>query len=168
MTKMAITDPQGLCYLYLFAQGMTDLAQSVYFGMDVVDEVLDYLAAHSGMPSFGIGTREFEFIDSYVEFLVAEDLARIDFASWKQVNDERQMVGTFIAPLTAKGRAVRNLVAAVDRGLPAAATPYDHAIQERFVQMVFNPSGVDEFGERQGRLLKVRSRIEKQSDDLAG
>lgn len=71
----APTGPQGLCYLYLFAQGMTDVANSLYFGVDVVDEVLDYLSAKGGWDSYSVATDEYAFIDQYVEFLVRADLS---------------------------------------------------------------------------------------------
>lgn len=70
------------------------------------------------------------------------------------------MVGRFIAPLTLKGRTVRDLISEVDASLPPDAGLASRAIQERFVQMLYNPSLYDEFGERQHRLLKVRHEIE--------
>lgn len=156
-TMAAPFGPQELCFLYMFAQGITDVAQAIYFGMDVVSQVLDYLAADHGVPEFQIGPTEFSFVDEYVGFLVAKDLARVDFASWKQVLDERGMVGTFIAPLTARGRLVRDRIAQLDTEVSGHGR--HPAIQDRFVQMLVNPVGRDEFGERQERLVVLRRHL---------
>ncbi|KAA0233739.1 MAG: hypothetical protein JJLCMIEE_03170 [Acidimicrobiales bacterium] len=154
---------QGLCFLYLFAQGMTDIANAIYFSMDVVDEILDVVSATWTPPIWGVGPAEYKFIDEYVEFLVANDLARVDFGSWKQALVERQMVGKFIAPLTAKGRQVRDLIAAIDDELPPSGDPYARAVRERFVQMVYNPTGHDETASRQYRIEEVRLEIERRA-----
>jgi hypothetical protein len=47
LREMALPDAsaQGLCFLYMFAQGMTDIGGSLYFSMDVVREVLDVMSA---------------------------------------------------------------------------------------------------------------------------
>jgi hypothetical protein len=154
---------QGLCFLYLFAQGMTDVASGVYFSMDVVDEILDAMAADWDPPVWSIGEAEYQFIDRYVDFLVAHDLARVDYGSWKQAMNERQMVGKFIAPLTGKGRQVRDCIDAIDDELPASPDAGASAIRERFVQMVYNPGFDDEVGSRQSRIEEVRREIARRS-----
>lgn len=165
LREMATPDSsaQGLCFLYMFAQGMTDIGASLYFSMDVVSEVLDVMSAAWDPPIFGVGPAEFEFVDRYVDFLVRNDLARIDYASWRQGREERQMVGKFIASLTEKGRAVRDAVSEIDRALPSKESPelrkYSRAIVERFVQMVYNPVGIDEVSIRHRRIELVRSHI---------
>lgn len=159
---MAVGDEaaQGLCFLYLFAQGMTDIADAIWFSMDLVNEILDALAADHGIPSFAVGPMEFAFIDRYIDFLVANDLARVDYGSWVQSRDERQLVGKFIAPLTSKGRSVRDVIASVDRDLGPEEDPHAVAIRERFVQMLYNPMGYDEFGSRHRRLRLVRQALD--------
>lgn len=167
LQEMVISDnsAQGLCFLYLFAQGMTDIAYSLYFSMDLFREVLDVLSSTWNPPRFGIGSSEYDFIDRYVDFLIRYDLARIDYGSWKQIKFEREMVGTFIAPLTQKGIAVREAISEVDSSLPPTANEvfpqYSKAIQERFIQMLFNPMGHDEFQVRQHRIDVVRTHISK-------
>lgn len=156
---------QGLCFLDLFAQGMTDIANAIYFSMDVVDEILDIKSAQWDPPVWGVGPAEFQFIDEYVDFLVRHDLARVDYGSWKQARHERQMVGKFIAPLTEKGREVRDLTAAIDDELPNTRDPHARAIRERFVQMVYNPTGVDEMASRQTRIEEVRLEVERRASD---
>lgn len=156
---MVAAYPQELCFLFLFAQGLTDIANSLYFGMDVLSEVLDSMSAAWDLPGYSLGADEFKFVDDYVGFLVSHDLARVDYAFWKQWIEEYNMVGTFIAPLTEKGRAVRNYIATVDQDVPTDESRYAVAIRERLVQMVYNPSGYDEFADRQRRLERIRSEI---------
>lgn len=151
--------PQGLCFLYLFAQGITDVGSSIYFGMDLMSEVLDFRAAAQDMPSFGVGESEFSFIDDYVAFLIAEDLARVDFASWKQAIDERHMVGTFIAPLTAKGRAIKDEIARLDDEIYSDRVKHGRVIQERPIRMLINQYLFDEFGARQAQLESLRAAL---------
>lgn len=125
LREMALPDSsaQGLCFLYMFAQGMTDIGGSLYFSMDVVREVLDVMSADWDPPTWNIGPAEFVFADRYVAFLVRNDLARVDFASWRQSTLEHQMVGMFIAALTAKGRTVRDALNEIDGGLPPSEPP---------------------------------------------
>lgn len=165
LQEMATPDPsaQGLCFFYMFAQGMTDIGSSLYFSIDVAREVLDVMAASWDPPRFGIGPAEFAFADRYVAFLVRNDLARVDYASWRQSTIEHQVVGKFIAPLTARGRAVRDAINEIDDALPpsedAALQSYSRAIVERFVQMIYNPTGFDEVAVRQRRIEFVRSTL---------
>lgn len=165
LVAMAAPDrsAQGLCFLDLFAQGMTDIANALYFSMDVVNQVLDVKSASWDPAAFSIGPEEFRFIDEYVDFLVMHDLARIDYGSWKQAKDARKMVGKFIGSLTEKGRSVRDRIATMDDQLPEDADPYARAIQERFVQMVYNLRGVDEFAIRQARIEVVCTEIKRRA-----
>lgn len=154
---------QGLCFLYMFAQGMTDIGSSLYFSMDVVHEVLDVMSASWNSPRWSIGPAEFDFADRYVAFLIRNDLARVDYASWRQSALEHHMVGKFIAPLTARGRAVRDAINEIDDRLSpneeAELQPHSRAIRERFVQMIYNSSGVDEVAVRQRRIERIRFSI---------
>lgn len=162
---MAKTDPaaQGLCFLYLFAQGMTAIVTSVYLAMDIVVEILDCLSARNGLGTYSVGAVEYAFVDCYVDFLVLHDLARVDYASWKQVREEMQMVGHFIAPLTARGRVVRDCIQTIDGAIGARNSVDSVAIRERFVAMTIDRNGPDEFSLRQLRLEAVRGQIEQQA-----
>lgn len=139
---------------------MTDIANAVYLSMDVVSETLDALAADNRHATLGVGEAEFSFVERYIDFLVTHDLARVDYGSWKQTMLEREMVGMFIASLTAKGRQVRDLLSRIDRVVEVDSDPYAVVIRERFVQMLYNPAGYDEFGSRHRRISFVRSAID--------
>ena len=121
----------------LLAQGMTDIAFSVYFNMDLVMEIAQANAELSDWEyGIGIGGEEFRFIDTYVEFLVAHDLARVDYDSWHQAAVEREMVGSFIAPLTVKGRTLVELISRTDRELLGEPSMSGWPIEERPVQIL--------------------------------
>lgn len=94
-----------LSFLDLFAGGMTDVAHTLYFGMDLVTETQDVLAVlPGGNGQISIGEAEFAFLDDYVSFLIARDIARVDFDAWQHMKEQLQMVGAWICPLTATGR----------------------------------------------------------------
>lgn len=119
-----------LSFLDLFAGGMTDVAHSLYFGMDLVTETQDVLAVHpGGNGQISIGAPEYAFIDDYVAFLIARDLARVDFDAWRRMDERFQMTGKWVTPLTAAGE---ELVARVSELYPDLAG----VLRERSVGMV--------------------------------
>ncbi|WP_181699355.1 DUF4365 domain-containing protein [Nocardia sp. GTS18] len=157
---------QGLSFITLFAQGMTNIAHSLFFSMQIVSEALDYNCAKAGQSAYTVGSAEFEFVDSYVDFIVENDLARIDYGAWMQSSSELGMVGNFIAPLTQKGRLIRDRITEIDKHLtqnaPAPTRRY-FAIQERFVSMLINRMGEDEFSIRQKYIDSISDYIVRTS-----
>ena len=102
--KMFNSDPSneaGITFLDLFINGITDRGKALYFGMDlylhIADWKLDYVA---------IGPSDHFTISEYVKFLVAHNLARVDFDWFSQSESEDSIISQFIAPLTARGAAV--------------------------------------------------------------
>jgi hypothetical protein len=114
--------------------------------MDVVCEIADYHAARNGLGGYGIGSDAYEFIDRYVAFLVAQDLARVDFDNWRQTAEERQQTATFVAPLTQRGRHLVARLRSFEREIVGPPDKYAAVIQERPVQMVM--LGFDERAKR--------------------
>ena len=93
-----------LSYLDLFLGGMTDIAHSLYFGIGLAQETQDVLAAlPGGGGRIEIGSEEYGFLDDYVAYLIVRDLARVDFDAWRRMEQQFQMVGQFVVPLTAAG-----------------------------------------------------------------
>ncbi|MER7746883.1 DUF4365 domain-containing protein [Streptomyces bacillaris] len=133
----------GLSFLDLFFHGLTDLGNSLYFGMDLVDETIRekdlYLKHQEVVLSWG--AEDYEFIDRYVSFLLAHDLVRLDFDNWRQ-SAESGMVGNFIAPLTHRGRALVDAAKVLDEEFfPAAREPYRVLVQERWIRILFRDEG---------------------------
>ncbi|HVD39601.1 MAG TPA: DUF4365 domain-containing protein [Solirubrobacterales bacterium] len=114
-------EDQGLSmsFLDLFSHGLTTLARNLYFSMDLFLEVGQANAALEGRAGgWGFGPSAFEFIDRYVAFLVARNLARVDFDAWRAVASELQMTDQFIVPLTAPGRELVEEIARLNQMLP--------------------------------------------------
>lgn len=167
LAEMATPSPaaQGLTFLYLFAQGLTDITECVFFSSGLMTDILDVLSADWDPPSYGFGPAEHAFSDAYVDFLVAHDLARVDYDSYHRSAVERQMTGKFLVPLTSKGLAVRDLINQFDYQLLRDPDLSAVAVRERFVEMVVNPTGYDEFASRQRRLVAVRAAIASAADE---
>ena len=124
-----------LTFFDLFFQGLTDIAHSLYFGMDLPHEIQDVKAAMPGGSGLiGIGHAAFEFLDTYVSYLIARDLARVDFDAWRRMAERFGMVGTFHCALTARGEALVAYVNQLDARIGGNGGYYVVA-QERGVMM---------------------------------
>lgn len=131
-----------LCYLDLFANGLTNLARSVYYGMDLVMEVAETLQEDDG--PLGIGGPEHEFLFDYVQFLVEQQIADVDITDCLIDWIDRGMHPTFIAPLTSRGRRLVELIGQLQDRFAAdgqLVMPAGLAMaQETFVRMYFKGS----------------------------
>lgn len=131
-----------ITYLDLFANGLTNLTRSVYFGMDLVIEVAEVLLEPSADGwGVGIGEKEHEFVFGYVQFLVEHQIADVDIADCLIDWLERGMHPTFIAPLTSRGRDVVNLIQTFQSRFTDESQltmpPGINLVQETFVRMQF-------------------------------
>lgn len=127
----------------LFAHGLTNIARSIYYGMDVPLMVAEANLARADCEfgvGFGFGEDEQFFLFDFVKFLIAQNLARIDFSDCLIDWVDREMQPHFVAPLTARGRdLVRRIreqeVALVKSGaLPDIGTTL--VAREAFFEMV--------------------------------
>jgi hypothetical protein len=70
-----------ISYFDLFTQGLTNICRSLYFSMDLVMKAAQSnLEAADSEFGVGIGCSEYDFIFGYVRFLVAQNIADVDFA----------------------------------------------------------------------------------------
>lgn len=97
-----------LSYLDLFANGLTNITRSVYYGMDLVMEVAETLVEED--TPLGIGEREHNFLFEYVQFLVEQQVADVDISDCLIDWVDRGMHPTFIAALTSRGREIVRLI----------------------------------------------------------
>ncbi|KWV92596.1 DUF4365 domain-containing protein [Erythrobacter sp. AP23] len=109
--KMVETRSDNGCfpvsYFDLFTHGLTNIARSIYFGMDVPLMVAETNLRASGADvGVGVGEKEHEFLFAFVKFLLSQNLAHIDFATCLIDWVDRQMQPHFVAPLTSRGRAL--------------------------------------------------------------
>jgi hypothetical protein len=150
-----------LSYLDLFANGLTNITRSVYYGMDLVMEVAETLVEEDA--PLGIGDREHNFLFEYVQFLVEQQIADVDISDCLIDWVDRGMHPTFIAALTSRGRELVHLIHEWQDRLTAEGRlgiPDGPSIaQETFIRMNFRDSDfvrmplIREFG----RLIVDRS-----------
>lgn len=141
-------------FLDFFLGGLTDVAKSLYFGMDMVHETQDVLAVlPGGNGRIDIGSEEHVFIDDYVAYLLARDLARIDFDAWRRMARRFEMTGTWISPLTERGEALLEHIRTEHPDLL-----HSGLIRERLVQM-----RLDDFDERVRAQQELARRVEEGS-----
>lgn len=131
-----------MSFFDLFFQGLTDARKSVYFGMDLASEIADVKAALPGrLGVVGVGQDAVEFIDAYVTFLVTHNLALVDHDAWKKMDQQYELIGHFISPLTRRGLDLVDYVSGLDALLGVGAG-YSRVVQDRSVKMVL--TGIDE------------------------
>lgn len=131
-----------ISFFDLFFHGITDAGLSIYFGADLASEIADANAALDP-DSLGILTRtleDVEFLRSYVEFLIAHNLAYINYDAWLHLWD-LTLIGTFIAPLSKTGLEIISYTKNIEREFPPEPRGVNEvAARERFVRMEIEPS----------------------------
>ncbi len=142
-----------LSYFDLFCYGLTDIAWSVYIGMDLAFDIAE-AKAHGKGYGVEIGYSANNFLDRYIGFLIAYDLARIDYQAWRDMAQERQMVGQLIAPLTRRGRELVETISRLDVELLGQIQGY-HAVAQESAIGVVGPSPV----RRIGRIEQFKERF---------
>jgi hypothetical protein len=130
-----------LSYFQLFAGGLTNIVRSLYFGMDLVTNLVHMnLDRAEGEYGMGLGSEEYEFLFRYIQFLVSQDLANVDFGDVLIDWNDRQMVPHFTAPLSLRGRALVRLISEREDHLRSAgvlpAIDRVRVAQEHFLQMI--------------------------------
>ncbi|MBB4634173.1 DUF4365 domain-containing protein [Longimicrobium terrae] len=128
-----------LSYLDLFANGLTDIGRSVYYGMDLVMEVAEALLESDG--HLVLGPREHDFLFGFIQFLVEQQIADVDISNCLVQWNDAGMHPTFIAPLTARGRMLLGLISEWQSRLVSDGRlrlPEQVSVaQETFVRMEF-------------------------------
>ena len=102
-----------LSYFDLFTYGLTNRCRSIYYGMDIIlSAVENNLSARTPDVNQGIGldALEHEFAFDFVKFLLAQNLAHIDYADCLVDWMEYKMHPQFVAPLTSRGRSLVALI----------------------------------------------------------
>jgi hypothetical protein len=109
--RMIATKSDNACFpishFDLFAHGLTNIARSIYFGIDVPVMVAEAnLYTSNAEVGVGLGEREHDFLFAFVQFLIAQNLAHVDFATCLTDWLDRRMQPHFVAPLTSRGRTL--------------------------------------------------------------
>lgn len=132
-----------LSYFDLFVHGLTNICRSIYYGMDLVVNAVEYnLGAADSPYGIGMGDNEHQFAFGFVKFLVAQGLANIDLSDCLIDWVDREMHPNFIAPLTSRGRALVSLIHQEESRLVGEGKMPDeghlHVAQEGFFEMVLS------------------------------
>jgi hypothetical protein len=126
-----------LSYAEILFNGLTDIGRKVFFSIGLCAEIAEFNQeqGESGlMLGLGLGGAEYEFIDQYVQFIVSQALVVFDYSDYLIDLRDRDMVSTFLVPLTARGRNVRDLA----RELGGGSNPYE--LTECGVEMAMGPT----------------------------
>jgi hypothetical protein len=135
-----------LSFMQLFTMGLTNIARSVYFGMDLVCELAEQNLYDSGFEyGIGLGQPEYEYLFKYIKFLSSQSIVDLNISDFMIDWNDRQLIPSFIAPLTRRGHALKQIISdaedrMLERGELVAEGGYRVA-QESFVQLVFLPGG---------------------------
>ena len=98
-----------LSYFDLFALGIVDGGTKLFFSMSACMEIVERRAAQFSI-GVAFGPTEHRFIDSYIDFLVAQNLIYYDYSEYIIDRDERRLQPIFICPLTHRGREFLDLM----------------------------------------------------------
>jgi hypothetical protein len=98
-------------YFDLFTNGLTNICRSIYYGIDLVKNVAEMNLAYQGCEwGVGMGHPEHAFAFDFVKFLLAQNLAQVDYSDCLIDWVDREMHPHFVAPLTSRGRALVALI----------------------------------------------------------
>lgn len=99
----------------IFIHGLTDLADSLLFDIGLVMDVAETRQAfcNPGL-GLGLGSAEYDYLFRFVSFIIAHDLARVDYDYFIRHWDHLAMLGRFLAPLTARGRELVQHISALE------------------------------------------------------
>ena len=145
LTKLLSTSSEEvsfpLSHFDLFNHGLTNICRCIYYGMDMVCNAVEYnLDAMNAPFGMEIGDNEHHFAFNFVKFLIAQDLAQIDFSDCLIDWVDREMQPHFVAPLTSRGRALVSLIQKNESRLVAEGKLPDgaglHVAQEGHFGMV--------------------------------
>jgi Domain of unknown function (DUF4365) len=107
LTTVSNEETFPLSYFDLFVHGLTNICRSIYYGMDLVGNAVEFnLDVQGSEFGMGMGALEQEFAFGFVKFLLVQNLAQIDYADCLIDWVDREMQPHFVAPLTSRGRAL--------------------------------------------------------------
>lgn len=129
-----------MSFFDLFCLGMTNICRSLFFGMDLALKIAEYkLAAADSEFGVGLGHSEYDFLEDYIRFLVSQNLVHANYSDLLIDIEHREMVPKFIAPLSRRGSALKDLISKSEDDLVKAGILHPsryRAAQEAFVEMV--------------------------------
>ncbi len=130
-----------LSYFDLFVHGLTNICRTIYYGTDVIMNAVEYnLSVLDSDIGMGMGATEQQFTFDFVKFLLAQNLAQIDYSDCLIDWVDREMQPHFVAPLTSRGRELVAFIHEEERRLVEDGQMENegalHVAQEAFFEMV--------------------------------
>lgn len=129
-----------MSFFDLFCLGMTNICRSLYFGMDLALKIAEHkLAAAESDFGLGMGRSDYDFVESYIRFIVSQNLVHANYSDLLIDLELRDLVPEFIVPLSRRGTALKDLISKREDDLVKrevlVASGY-RAAQEAFVEIV--------------------------------
>lgn len=122
LRHMVITESTSasfsMTYFDIFAAGLVDIGRKLFFSAGLCWEIAEFRNEHGPI---GMGGVEQAFMDGYLSLLAEQNVAVVDYSDFLIDIRDREVFPTFIAPLTSRGRAVRDLA----RALGGVGAPYE-------------------------------------------
>ena len=140
LTRTTENTAFDISFFDLFCLGMTNICRSLYFGMDLALKIAEHKLV-SANSEFGVemGYSDYDFLESYIRFLVSQNLVHANYSDLLIDLELREMVPKFIVPLSRRGTALKHLISGrendlVERGnlMPSCY----RAAQEAFVEVM--------------------------------
>jgi hypothetical protein len=94
-----------ISHLDIFLEGLTDIGRKLFFSAGMCWD----LAGARVDDGVSMGEPEQKFLDDFVRYLVSQSLAFVDYSDFLIDLHDKQLISTFLVPLTSRGRAVRDL-----------------------------------------------------------
>jgi hypothetical protein len=144
-----------LTYFDLFTHGLTNICRSIYYGTDVINNAVEFNLDHNrsefGM-GMGMGHVEHEFSFGFVKFLLAQNLAQVDFSDCLIDWVDRSMHPHFVAPLTSRGRSLVELIGKHEERLVGVGLLPDGGFLRVAQEGLFQMSRIGSYVERFPRI----------------
>jgi len=128
----------SMSFFDIFATGLTNIANTLYFGMDIICKVAD---ARTEIVT--TGEDEYQFAYDYMRFVVAQQLADVPWSECVIDWHDRKLVPSWMARLTRRGRQIVDQVHSMEMRLRENgvidAHPLLHVMQETSISMQWSP-----------------------------
>lgn len=124
----------AISFFDLFSFGLINISRQIFFSMSLATELAEL--ANETEWGMGVGEDEQNFLHSYARFLLNQNLAKIDYADYLIDWKERFIQPMFIAPLTSRGRQLRELISEKEKQFLGQT----ELTRERLIGNINNPN----------------------------
>lgn len=129
-----------MSYFDLFCLGLTNLARSLYFGMDLVLTIAEQASAQTQEQyGIGMGLSEYQFLERYIRFLVSQNLVHANYSDIRIELVTNNMMPVFLVPLSRRGQQLTDLMHNFeDQMIADGRLPNDgtRIVEESFVEIL--------------------------------